>query len=56
MDVIIDHILRGLFLFSVSFTAGTLLLVGFVRTCMHFGLITEREPGSGLRDFFRSFS
>ena len=56
MDVIVDHILRALFLFSVAFTVGTLLLIAFVRTCVHLGLITEKETGNGLHDFLKSFS
>jgi hypothetical protein len=55
MDSFIGYILQGLFLFSIAFSVGALLLLLFVRACSKLGLLTEGE-GKTMREFFKNFA
>jgi hypothetical protein len=56
METIIEYCLHILFIFFVATTAGTVLLVGFVRLCLHAGLLGEKETEGGVWEFLKSFS
>jgi hypothetical protein len=56
METIIEYCLRILFIFFVATTAGTVLLVGFVRLCLHAGLLGKKETEGGVWEFLKSFS
>jgi hypothetical protein len=54
METLVSYLDQSLFLLALGASLGSVVLVGFVKSCSHFGLMPAKEEAAEVHQYLES--